>query len=189
MFTRLHLTNFKAWRDTGDIRLAPVTMLLGTNSSGKSSLIQSLLLLKQTAMSPDRTIHLNLGGDDARDYFNFGDFVDVLTQSHASTREFKISLGFEARGDSRVSGGSFEASYGQSSAGGIVIRDLLLSTAAQQFRAVRREKGAYSLFIDDETQPRGKARYLAPERSIAFPAEGIALFDKDGAVAEDLEMP
>lgn len=45
MFTGLKLTNFKAWQDTGDIDLKPVTMLLGTNSSGKSTLIQSLLLL------------------------------------------------------------------------------------------------------------------------------------------------
>ena len=42
MFTRLKLSNFKAWQKTGDIELKPVTMLLGTNSSGKSSLIQSL---------------------------------------------------------------------------------------------------------------------------------------------------
>ena len=189
MFTRLHLTNFKAWRDTGDISLGPVTMLLGTNSSGKSSLIQSLLLLKQTVMSPDRTIHLNLGGDDVHDYFNFGDFIDVLTQDHASAREFKISLSFESAGPSRVPNGRFEASYGQSSTGGIVIRELLLSMGDQKkFRAFRREKGAYSLFIDDEAQPRGKGRYLAPERSIAFPAEAIALFERDGPRAEDLSL-
>lgn len=35
MFTRLRLTNFKAWKDTGDVDFKPVTMLLGTNSSGK----------------------------------------------------------------------------------------------------------------------------------------------------------
>jgi predicted ATPase len=47
------LTNFKAWKDTGELVLKPVTMLFGTNSSGKSSLIQGLLLLKQTVQSPD----------------------------------------------------------------------------------------------------------------------------------------
>ena len=62
MFTELRLRNFKTWRETGAISLKPVTMLLGTNSSGKSTLIQSLLLLKQTVQSSDRTIHLNLGG-------------------------------------------------------------------------------------------------------------------------------
>ena len=69
MFTSLHLKQFKSWTDTGPITLAPVTLVLSTNSSGKSSLIQSLLLLKQTVESPDRTIYLNLGGDDATDLF------------------------------------------------------------------------------------------------------------------------
>jgi predicted ATPase len=53
MLTQLRLSNFKAWSQPDPIALKPVTMLLGTNSSGKSSLIQSLLLLKQTVQSPD----------------------------------------------------------------------------------------------------------------------------------------
>ena len=86
MFSRLKLTNFKAWKDTGDVALRPVTMLLGTNSSGKSSLIQSLLLLKQTVQSPDRSIHLNLGGDETDDLYDFGGFDSVLHQG-ARTRQ------------------------------------------------------------------------------------------------------
>jgi len=38
MLTKLRIKNFKAWKDTGDIRLAPLTILFGANSSGKSSL-------------------------------------------------------------------------------------------------------------------------------------------------------
>ena len=72
MIQHLQLKNFKAWRDSGLVRLAPVTMLLGSNSSGKSSLLQSLLLLKQTAAAPDRTVHLNLGGDEAHDMVSLG---------------------------------------------------------------------------------------------------------------------
>ncbi|MBF4376365.1 AAA family ATPase, partial [Vibrio anguillarum] len=45
MFKRIKLTNFKAWRESGDVDLAPVTLLLGENSTGKSSLLQSLLLM------------------------------------------------------------------------------------------------------------------------------------------------
>lgn len=67
MIDQRHLQNLNAWRDSGAVQLAPVTRLLGSNSSGKSTLLQSLLLLKQTVASPDRTIHLNLGGDEAND--------------------------------------------------------------------------------------------------------------------------
>ena len=53
MLNRLQLGNFKAWREA-DLRLGRVTALFGTNSAGKSSLLQFLLLLKQTRNATDR---------------------------------------------------------------------------------------------------------------------------------------
>ncbi len=188
MLTELKLTNFKAWRDTGTIELKPVTMLLGTNSSGKSSLIQSLLLLKQTVLSPDRTIHLNLGGDEVNDLFNFGDFDNLLKHGTSSPRQFSLNLTFKATCSSRIKEGTFRCSYGQTSAGGIAVQELQLTTDSRRFRAIRRDRGAYSLLVDDETQPRGKGRHFAPERSIALPAEAIALLALDGPVIEDLSL-
>ena len=63
MFTSMRAQNFKSWQDTGDIGLRPVTGFFGPNSSGKTSLLQLLLLLKQTAASADRRQVLDLGGD------------------------------------------------------------------------------------------------------------------------------
>ena len=188
MITQLNLTNFKAWADTGEVAFKPVTMLLGTNSSGKSSLIQSLLLLKQTVQSPDRTVHLNLGGDEVNDLFNFGEFDDVIRQGTAAPRQFSIGFSFTAGSNARVQSGSFTGIYGQTSSGGVAMLEMLLRAEARAFKAVRREKGAYSLLVDQETQPRGKGRNFAPERSIALPAEAIALLAHDGAVAEDLSL-
>ena len=42
MLNRLKLENFKAWREA-DLELGKVTGLFGTNSSGKTSLLQLLL--------------------------------------------------------------------------------------------------------------------------------------------------
>lgn len=42
------LTNFKAFAGPETIPIRPITLIYGANSSGKSSIIQSLLLLKQT---------------------------------------------------------------------------------------------------------------------------------------------
>lgn len=53
-----------------------VTAVFGPNSSGKTSLIQFLLMLKQTAESRDRRI-LNLGGTE-RDYVDLGSYEDVV---------------------------------------------------------------------------------------------------------------
>lgn len=61
MLKHLKLENFKIWRSTGPIRMASITLLLGTNSSGKSSLIQSLLI-RQTVISIARIfLHLLVG--------------------------------------------------------------------------------------------------------------------------------
>ena len=48
MLTHIRVKNFKSWADSGEVVLAPLTGFFGTNSSGKSSLLQMLLLLKQT---------------------------------------------------------------------------------------------------------------------------------------------
>lgn len=77
MITSLRIQNFKGWRDTGQMRLAPITGLFGANSSGKSSILQFLLMLKQTAESSDRLRVLNTGVSE-RDYVALGSFNDLL---------------------------------------------------------------------------------------------------------------
>lgn len=188
MFKTLHLTNFKAWSDTRKLQLKPVTMLLGTNSSGKSSLIQSLLLLKQTVQSPDRTVHLNLGGDEVNDLFNFGSFDDVLNRSALAPRQFSVAFDFERTNATRVHEGHFTCSYGKTSSGSVAVQTMTIRTEEKEFRVVRRDKGAFSVFVDNEAQPRMKGRSYAPERSIALSADAIAALDKEGQLAEDLSL-
>jgi len=147
MIKHLQLKNLKAWRDSGSVRLAPVTMLLGSNSSGKSTLLQSLLLLKQTAAAPDRTVHLNLGGDEAHDMVSLGDFDAVLAHGTVAPRQFEIVLEFERPEGERVRQGRFACSYGQTASGAVVVQALSLSTVAREFRAVRRERGAYAVWV------------------------------------------
>lgn len=62
MFKHLRIQNFKRWEDTGPIRMAPITLFFGANSSGKSSIGQFLMMLKQTVESPDRKAVFYPGG-------------------------------------------------------------------------------------------------------------------------------
>ncbi len=188
MFAQLRLTQFKAWKDTGSVALKPVTMLLGTNSSGKSTLIQSLLLLKQTVQSPDRTVHLNLGGDEVNDLFNFGSFEDVLHQAAEQPRQFSIGFDFDGETAGRIKSGKFDCTYGQTSSGSVAIQTLDLRTESRRFRAIRRGKGAFSIMVDEESMPRLKGRNYAPERSVALSADAIAELNQDGPVLEDLSL-
>jgi predicted ATPase len=73
MLTGLKLRNFKTWRDTGRINLSPVTAFFGSNSSGKTSILQSLLMLRQTVEDPDRNQTLALNG-----LVDLGTYEDVV---------------------------------------------------------------------------------------------------------------
>ena len=75
MLKQLEVSNFKAWRKL-NIRLGRVTGLFGTNSSGKSSVLQFLLLLKQTRNATDRGLVLDFGGPG--ELVNLGRYEDVV---------------------------------------------------------------------------------------------------------------
>ena len=92
MLTHLRIRNFKSWEDTGRIRLAPITVFFGTNSSGKSSLGQFLLVLKQTAESTDRTQVLRTS-DEKNVPVDVGDFADLIHR-HDVSRELAFELGW-----------------------------------------------------------------------------------------------
>ena len=99
MLTQLRIEGFKAWRDTGPIRLAPITALFGANSSGKTSLLQFLLMLKQTATSADRTQVFELGGERALVelgtyddiFFRTGKYVDAEQESQLSKMKWSVA--------------------------------------------------------------------------------------------------
>lgn len=89
MLTSFHLKNFKAWKDTGPIRLAPLTVIFGANSAGKSSLGHLLLALKQTALSTDRKRALHLG--DSSTLIDLGTFADCM-HGHDLTKSLDFDL-------------------------------------------------------------------------------------------------
>ncbi len=89
MITQFRLKNFKSWRDTGEVELAPLTALFGANSSGKTSLLQYLLMLKQTTESADRSRVLHIG--DTRTYVDLGTYYDLIYM-HQSEAELNYHL-------------------------------------------------------------------------------------------------
>lgn len=54
MLTAIELENFKAFGERNRIELAPITLIFGENSAGKSSILQALNLLKQTRETRDK---------------------------------------------------------------------------------------------------------------------------------------
>ena len=48
MLSKLFISNFQGYHSHKTIDLAPLTLIFGPNSGGKSSILRSLLLLKQS---------------------------------------------------------------------------------------------------------------------------------------------
>lgn len=99
MLTRLEFHNFKSWVDVNGMRMAPITGLFGPNSSGKTSVIQLLLLLKQTVESTDRAQVLHFGDD--RSPANLGTFKDVVF-AHETARALDFRINWETSEPVRI---------------------------------------------------------------------------------------
>lgn len=91
MLTRLNLRSFKSW-DQADLALRPITGFFGANSSGKTSLLQALLLLKQTSESSDRGQALHFG--DRTSPVDLGDFR-TLVYAHEPSRNLSLALDWQ----------------------------------------------------------------------------------------------
>ncbi|AUW94462.1 MAG: hypothetical protein OWR62_07575 [Sulfobacillus thermotolerans] len=63
MLTRLRIGQFKAFGPVQDIPLAPITLIYGPNSAGKSAVIEALLLLNQTMADNDPSHALTPKGE------------------------------------------------------------------------------------------------------------------------------
>ncbi len=72
MLRSIRLRNFKSFRDTGDVPLRPLTLIVGQNNVGKSAILHAILMLKQTLQ--DKNIGSTL--------ITAGPFVDLGSFQH-----------------------------------------------------------------------------------------------------------
>ena len=99
MLTKLVIGNFKSIFQTIELDVAPLTVLAGPNSSGKSTVIQSILLIAQTLSSRRSERELLLNGEFAR----LGSFDDLLhckvqrPGERRVTRSGTLQIGFDLK--------------------------------------------------------------------------------------------
>ena len=92
MLTELKLSNFRIFHDEVKVRFRPITILIGRNSSGKSSIIKFLLMLQQS-LDPAGSQFLTAEGDKV----NLGAFSALK-----NTLTKKTSLRFELTTKSEI---------------------------------------------------------------------------------------
>lgn len=116
----ISIRGFKSIFDEQNIRLAAITLLSGANSSGKSSALQPLLLMKQTIESQYDPGILLLDGANAK----FTSIDQILSKRSGADPVDDFAVRF---GDDK--GWSLEASFKRRSEGGVASSGAILRTA------------------------------------------------------------
>jgi predicted ATPase len=200
MLTRLRFQNFKSWRKV-DLPLAPLTALFGANSSGKSSLLQFLLLLKQTKDSPDRSLALDFGGEDsAADLGSFRDAVYAHQEDEAISWHLKWLLSEELRiadpsgkrSEALFSGNGLEIASSVGLRNKNVVGDLLEYHFSNSRFILRREKDRPGFQLEARTT--NDFRFIrtvgrkwdlpGPTKSYAFPDQARTYFQNSQFLSE-----
>src|ERR1700693_4570468 len=89
--TRIAVEGFKSIAIRQEIEIAPLTILAGANSSGKSSIMQPLLMLKQTLEAPYDPGALLIDGPNVR----FTSSKQFLSRTDASTGLLRVEISTE----------------------------------------------------------------------------------------------
>lgn len=88
MIKELELSNFRGFNKRVKVKFAPITVLVGRNNSGKSSIIKFLLMLQQSLESESGGFLVPRGNKT-----NLGPFPDLKNRlSHNSYLSFSLSL-------------------------------------------------------------------------------------------------
>ena len=137
MLKKLRIQNFKGWKDTGIIRMSPITLFFGTNSSGKSSIGQFLMMLKQTVESSDRKAVFFPGGTNSA--VQLGSYKEMVYRRKLENRimfEYEWTLSSQLKFKDVVSGTSYAADRMEFSANVGSENDQSRKTNVGQFRYI-----------------------------------------------------
>lgn len=200
MLSQFRLVNFKSWEDTGPVRVAPLTVLFGRNSSGKSSLIQADLMMKQTAESLDPRQVLDLGSQDS--YADLGTYRDIVLD-HDVRRRVKLQFSWDTGQDvllrqvggnplaARSFGFSVEIGQerGKSQFGELVVHEMRYDIGTHGI-SVGLRRGSYDDFYLDTsritiTRRRGRPDTLpGPVKCYGFPEAVLSAYQNADFLAD-----
>lgn len=197
MITTLNIKNFKSWQQTGDIQLGSLTGIFGTNSSGKTSLLQFLLMLKQTAETADRSRVLHTGNDIT--LVDLGTFYDIIyAHKESGIIDFHLAWGTNqpitipnikksnkkssSFHDAEFSSIKFNASI-EGQGNDIYVKKFTYQINDIRFGMERQKEGKYKLIHDGFKAIRSLGRKWnlpAPVKSYGFPDPVLAYYQNVG---------
>lgn len=90
MLNAMSVKNFKGFAREEKIKLAPITLIYGPNSSGKSSIIQAIMLLKQSITRPSEVGGLVSTGE----YVDLGTYSSMVNE-HDTSKDLEFSVEYK----------------------------------------------------------------------------------------------
>jgi len=93
MLKSFHIKRFRSIQDSGCLDLSNLNVILGPNNCGKSSLIYSILLLRQTIQDKDKSNTLVTSGP----HLDLGGFLD-LVKGNRPNQTFQIQFEIDHHG-------------------------------------------------------------------------------------------
>lgn len=127
--THLSLRGFKSLRQEQSIEIRPLTVIAGVNSSGKSSMIQPLLLLKQTLEAPYDPGPLLLDGPNV----SITRIEQVLSREQSRATAAKdFTVAFTVYGHPEV-----QMRFGRAPSGDVRLRELVSDPGSRNPLTIR----------------------------------------------------
>ncbi len=129
MLHSLSVRNFKAFGPEQKIRLKPISLVFGANSSGKSSILQSLLLLKQTLNEADHPETVLLPKGKLVDLGSFKEMIFLHDTSQAIRFGIEVRCAYDSKAVADRSGSkghtdSLALSFTSEAASGIQLQSI-----------------------------------------------------------------
>lgn len=141
MLRQLRIRNFKIWQDTGNIRMAPITLFFGANSSGKSSIGQFLMMLKQTVESPDRKAVFYPGGKNSA--VQLGSYQEMVFR-HNPDSNISFEYQWDIQNDLQIR----DLNTGQTYSGNTISFEAVVGLGDMQSHSLVVERLKYKLMTD-----------------------------------------
>ena len=148
----IEIENFKSFTEKQYVKISDLSVLLGANSSGKSTALQALLVLKQTleCNSPDE--ELLLSGK----YVTLGDFDDVISDKEKSFFSLAVVLGQTEKTENEDPNDDFRISWRfERAKDGISasLKQLDVIYGAMNLAFKRTNGDPYQMFVDGVRYP------------------------------------
>jgi hypothetical protein len=159
-FRSISLSGFKIYSEERTLAFRPITILLGKNNSGKSTIIQALLLLKQSLEKPLESGPLRFHGP----YWDLGNFENCRSRDK-SNEPIQLRLAFEnALGQERAFNFRFEMAATQPALTELAYYETPLSDGDE-----KSEIPLYTFKRDSTATREGNKRLLLAEIAFEHP--------------------